>query len=490
MEALHGQLWSTGQLADMELYLRLRKVEPLDRAMEALGVRCWASGVRGSQTDHRKAMEPLALVRQRWSLRPLLDWTPRDVFYYMQDHNLPQHPLFEQGYSTVGDWHSSGPDDGTSSGRATRFGGLKQECGIHLPGVGGEGIEVAQPPGGAWAGPGPGAVVLLGNSRWHWAELGGLDGALGASDDCAVDRAETGAVAEAETAAGPRTTRLTNLDSAVDPESVIATEPEPEPGAGSAGQRLVGEAMASVGIRADGMGADGIGAGLRCFHTSPAPEPLPIPLARWRAWAAVGELPRGLELPARRRLSLDQVPLGAMPPWLGIDRALVGWGAWSRQNRRNPGRAVLVADAGTALSLTRVDGQGRFCGGRLAAGVALQMRALAGGTALLPPWIRPGGRTPCLGPGLWRPAPRWCGAAWTPWLRRSARLGERPGTPVAPVAIASSGSLGVMATSWRPCWRPKGCRSRQLQAWPWKAWRPSPWGASRVSWIDPGLAWG
>ena len=140
MEALHGQLWSTGKLEDMELYLRLRKVEPLDRAMEALGVRCWASGVRGGQTDHRQAMEPLALVRQRWSLRPLLDWTAKDVFYYMQEHNLPQHPLFEQGYSTVGDWHSSGPDDGTNSGRATRFGGLKQECGIHLPGVMGEGI--------------------------------------------------------------------------------------------------------------------------------------------------------------------------------------------------------------------------------------------------------------------------------------------------------------------------------------------------------------
>jgi len=108
--------------------------------METLGVRCWASGVRGGQTDHRQAMEPVALVRQRWSLRPLLDWTPKDVFYYMQEHNLPQHPLFEQGYSTVGDWHSSGPDDGTNAGRATRFGGLKQECGIHLPGVMGEGI--------------------------------------------------------------------------------------------------------------------------------------------------------------------------------------------------------------------------------------------------------------------------------------------------------------------------------------------------------------
>lgn len=140
MEALHGQLWSTGEVGDLELYHRIRKVEPLDRALADLQVSCWASGVRGRQTDHRKGMQPLEQVRGRWALRPLLDWTSRDVFYYMQQHQLPQHPLFDKGYSTVGDWHSSGPDDGSSGGRATRFGGLKQECGIHLPGVGGEGI--------------------------------------------------------------------------------------------------------------------------------------------------------------------------------------------------------------------------------------------------------------------------------------------------------------------------------------------------------------
>ena len=140
MEALHGRLWETGRVEDLELYHRIRKVEPLDRAMVDLNVTCWASGVRGRQTDHRRSMQPLELVRGRWALRPLLDWSSRDVFYYMQEHDLPQHPLFALGYSTVGDWHSSGPDDGTSSGRATRFGGLKQECGIHLPGLAGEGI--------------------------------------------------------------------------------------------------------------------------------------------------------------------------------------------------------------------------------------------------------------------------------------------------------------------------------------------------------------
>ena len=84
-------------------------------------------------------------IRDRLSLRPVLDWSKKDVFYYMNDNDLPQHPLFDQGYSTVGDWHSSGPDAGDLNGRDTRFGGLKQECGIHLPqeeveGLLGEGI--------------------------------------------------------------------------------------------------------------------------------------------------------------------------------------------------------------------------------------------------------------------------------------------------------------------------------------------------------------
>jgi type III pantothenate kinase len=62
-----------------------------------------------------------------------------------------------------------------------------------------------------------------------------------------------------------------------------------------------------------------------------------------------------------------------------VDRALAGWGAW----RLGGGAPVLVADAGTALSLTRVDGDGRFAGGRLLAGVGLQLRSLHRATAAL-----------------------------------------------------------------------------------------------------------
>jgi type III pantothenate kinase len=90
-------------------------------------------------------------------------------------------------------------------------------------------------------------------------------------------------------------------------------------------------------------------------------------------------LSAALALPQERRIGLAQVPLQQLPPWLGVDRALVGWRAWRCQ-----AQAVLVADAGTCLSLTCVDGQGRFRGGRLSAGLALQLRSLGLATAQLP----------------------------------------------------------------------------------------------------------
>tara|TARA_Y100001968_G_C19447650_1_gene766355 strand:- start:2251 stop:3024 length:774 start_codon:yes stop_codon:yes gene_type:complete len=133
MEALYGRLWSTNSVEDLEKYNHIRKVEPLEEAFNKLDVICWASGVRGGQTTHRRSMTYLDSIRGRISLRPILEWSKKDIFYYMKENDLPQHPLFEQGYSTVGDWHSSKRDSEETQGRKTRFQGLKEECGIHLP---------------------------------------------------------------------------------------------------------------------------------------------------------------------------------------------------------------------------------------------------------------------------------------------------------------------------------------------------------------------
>ena len=132
MEALHGKLWETNKASDLDKYHELREIKPLENALEKYNVKCWASGIRASQTENRNKMQFLDLIRQRLSLRPLLNWTNKDIYYYMEENNLPAHPLFIKGYSTVGDLHSSSPDGIDKKGRATRFGGIKQECGIHI----------------------------------------------------------------------------------------------------------------------------------------------------------------------------------------------------------------------------------------------------------------------------------------------------------------------------------------------------------------------
>ena len=132
MEALHGRLWETGIQKDLEKYHQIRKVEPLEKTLSNLNVDCWASGVRKDQTKNRQSMSNIHYIRNRLALRPLLNWTKKDIFYYMEKNNLPQHPLFEKGYSTVGDWHLSEAENSNSKGRETRFGGLSEECGIHL----------------------------------------------------------------------------------------------------------------------------------------------------------------------------------------------------------------------------------------------------------------------------------------------------------------------------------------------------------------------
>jgi type III pantothenate kinase len=112
-----------------------------------------------------------------------------------------------------------------------------------------------------------------------------------------------------------------------------------------------------------------------------APPPLELQALELqpKAWAAVGVLPAKLCLDPQRRVRLSDVPLISAPPWLGLDRALAGW-----QARERGGCGALVADAGTALSLTRVSAAGEFAGGRLLAGASLQLQALASGTAALP----------------------------------------------------------------------------------------------------------
>ncbi len=129
-ERRYGKLWEQG-LNGIELYNRINKVEPMNRALQELGVDAWIAGLRRQQSKSRENTSVLAVANDRIKVHPIVDWTDKDVFDYLKQHDLPYHPLWEQGYVSIGDWHTSRKLTEGLTPEETRFFGLKRECGLH-----------------------------------------------------------------------------------------------------------------------------------------------------------------------------------------------------------------------------------------------------------------------------------------------------------------------------------------------------------------------
>ena len=131
MEARFGKLWEKG-VDGIDEYNRLRKVEPMQRALTDLHARTWIAGLRRSQASTRAAIDYLELRDGRWKFHPIADWSDRIVGQYLRDNELPYHPLWERGYISIGDTHTTKPWEPGMSEEETRFFGLKRECGLHF----------------------------------------------------------------------------------------------------------------------------------------------------------------------------------------------------------------------------------------------------------------------------------------------------------------------------------------------------------------------
>lgn len=129
-EAQYGKLWEQGR-EGLDKYLELRKVEPMRRALKTLGTHTWFAGLRRSQAESRAKLNPLEVRDGRFKVHPIFDWSDRDVYLYLKAHGLSYHPLWDQGYISIGDWHSTRSLSEVSSAEELRFSGLKRECGIH-----------------------------------------------------------------------------------------------------------------------------------------------------------------------------------------------------------------------------------------------------------------------------------------------------------------------------------------------------------------------
>jgi phosphoadenosine phosphosulfate reductase len=103
----------------------------MQRALKELQVGTWFSGLRRSQSDTRSELSVLKRQGNVVKVHPLVDWNNRDVHRYLKHFDLPYHPLWEQGYVSIGDKHSSRPLQWGESEQDTRFSGLLRECGLH-----------------------------------------------------------------------------------------------------------------------------------------------------------------------------------------------------------------------------------------------------------------------------------------------------------------------------------------------------------------------
>jgi phosphoadenosine phosphosulfate reductase len=129
-ESRYGCLWEQG-IAGIKHYNRINKVEPLQRALKAYGAGSWFACLRRQQSQSRAALPVVRVQDGRFKIHPVIDWHNRDVHRYLHKHGLPYHPLWEQGYVSVGDIHTSRPLELGMREEETRFFGLKRECGIH-----------------------------------------------------------------------------------------------------------------------------------------------------------------------------------------------------------------------------------------------------------------------------------------------------------------------------------------------------------------------
>lgn len=129
-EARYGQRWNQG-VEGLRAYNDENKVEPMRRALRELGVNTWFAGLRRNQSATRAETPFLEWSGGRWKVHPIADWSDRDVHFYLEEHGLPYHPLWDKGYLSIGDHHSTRPIHEVSSLEQTRFYGLQRECGIH-----------------------------------------------------------------------------------------------------------------------------------------------------------------------------------------------------------------------------------------------------------------------------------------------------------------------------------------------------------------------
>jgi phosphoadenosine phosphosulfate reductase len=134
-----GEMWKT----QPNRCCWLRKVEPLNRALETMGLLALITGRRRYQTPERAELQKIELDENGvFRINPLADWSRDDARQAEIARGVPTHPLLAKGYRSIGCEPCTLPVKEGQDDRAGRWAhtvGIeneqKAECGIHIPAV-------------------------------------------------------------------------------------------------------------------------------------------------------------------------------------------------------------------------------------------------------------------------------------------------------------------------------------------------------------------
>jgi phosphoadenosine phosphosulfate reductase len=116
--------------SDPDTCCHINKIAPLEPIIAKNDV--WINGIRGSQSAIRKSMVKIQETKRIVRYHPMLNWTSPMVYAYIEENNLPKHPLEEEGYVSVGCRPCTQRWLDSLDGRGGRWAGQnKTECGLH-----------------------------------------------------------------------------------------------------------------------------------------------------------------------------------------------------------------------------------------------------------------------------------------------------------------------------------------------------------------------
>ena len=122
----------------------IRKVEPLVRALRPL--KAWVTGQRRDQSPGTRAEVPVVQIDPTFSspermlvkFNPLANWTSKQVWAYIRQHNVPYNPLHERGFCSIGCEPCTRPVNPGQHEREGRWWWEEEtlkECGLHAGNV-------------------------------------------------------------------------------------------------------------------------------------------------------------------------------------------------------------------------------------------------------------------------------------------------------------------------------------------------------------------